>query len=103
MLIKIEDARVILIAENHQGERIELYETEEQFICIENHRFVAVCANFDFDYRPLAETLEEQIGRILYASWDAAGIVEDWLEVDCPCIGLFKKIKAYFDQFGKEE
>jgi len=36
MLIKIEDARVILVAENHQGERIELYETEEQFICIEN-------------------------------------------------------------------
>lgn len=99
MLIELKDARLILVASNCKDEPIEVYQTEDQFIAIENHRFVAVCANYDFDYRPLAGTLNDEVVEIRFASWDAMQIVEDWLAVECDCVDLCALIAEYFEEW----
>ena len=95
------DGRLLLKAKTGRGLAY-LWETDnEQYLALVDGEF-AVCCTYDFDYRPLAETLDELIQEIVWADFSMMEIVQDWIEVDCGCVDLALKIEAYIEALGED-
>ena len=99
--IRIElEGRPLMEGRSEWGDKITLYETENQFILMVNDE-LRESLNHDSDFRGLVCDLDGMIAIVDWCDMDFDEYVEYWLEVGCDCHNLDEIVTAYYRSLGE--